>query len=224
MKSVDRELSDRINKILSEGIVSKSRDFYSLAFFLTCDRELAEKNIKDCVSAGLYNARRIQTVPPVKPWFYQELVALCKKRKASGESDALKAFKNDNLKTLSEEDVYVKASFAMYYFEGFSTERIANILRTKEENVDKALGIAEESIRLTSVKASVREDTIADMRKAYFAVKTPVNYKNEINEIIEREKELNKKYFGKEKTTKRIRFIFGVIILIVALYLLIAGR
>lgn len=224
MNKTDLYLSNKINGILAEGILKYSRDFYHLAFFLTRNSENAQQNINDCISAGLFNARKIQTVPPVKTWFYQELIALCIKKYGEPQETLPKAYLSGNYLILNELDVQTRAVFALYYFEEISTERISKILRIKEPLVLQTLSYAAKQLGLTGNNKKKEEAVFEELTKGYKSVKVPRNYNKGIEDVIERERIQNEKHFIKDRRTKVIRGILGGIILVMIGYLIISGN
>lgn len=224
MTNVDFKLSDNIATILSRGVLERAKDFYNLAFFLTLDSEEAVRNIKDCVSAGLFNARKIQIIPPVKTWFYQELIVLCLKRGRATKSSMPFAYKNEYFRRLIYLDAQTRAIFALYYFEeNFGMERVAKVMRMKIPKVRKKLAYACEEIGITGKNDAEDEKIFEEITRAYHSPGMPQEYKNGLREVIEREKELNAKYFTKDRRSKRLRIIFGVVIIAMIAYLIYTG-
>lgn len=224
MTNVDFKLSDNIATILSRGVLERSKDFYNLAFFLTLDSEAAVRNIKDCVSAGLFNARKIQIIPPVKTWFYQELIALCLKRGKSMGSSIPSTYKSEYFRRLLCLDAQIGAIFALYYFEeNFGMERIAKTMRMKIPEVRKKLAYACEETGITGKNNAEDEKIFEEITRAYRSPGMPQGYKNGLREVIEREKELNEKYFTKDRRGKMLRIIFGVVIIAMIAYLIYTG-
>ena len=224
MRNLNLEIAENINKTLAKGVMERSKDFYNLAFFLSGEAESALKNVKDCVSAGLFNARKIQTVPPVKTWFYQELVALCIKRGSSSESTATPtAYNKKSFKKLSSMESQTKAVFALYYFEELGKGRVAKVLRIKEPAVREKLGYACRELGITGENQKRETDIFAELIAAYRSPKPPSNFRKEIRGVIDKERELNKDYFTKDRKNRRIRIVLGLAVLAMLAYLVYSG-
>lgn len=224
MANIDLKLSDNIANTLSNGVIEKAGDFYRLAFFLTRDSEAAVRNVKDCVSAGLFNARKIQIIPPVKTWFYQELIALCIKRGGSNSSFVPEAYEGKIFQKLLRLDARTMAVFALYYFEeSFGISRISKVMRLKEADVKSKLSYACGELGMSASGEAGNNKIFKEITEAYMSPQMPQGYKKEIREVIIREKELNGKYFARDIRNRRIRIVLGVIILAMVLYLIYTG-
>lgn len=224
MANIDLELSDNIAGTLSNGVIEKAGDFYRLAFFLTRDREAAVRNVKDCVSAGLFNARKIQIIPPVKTWFYQELIALCIKRGESTDSSVPAAYKGENFQKLLGLDARTMAVFALYYFEeGFGISRISKVMKLREADVKAKLSYACNELGISASGSTGNNKIFKEITEAYMSPQMPHGYKREIREVIAREKELNNKYFVRDIRNRRIRIVLGAVILAMIAYLVYTG-
>ncbi|MDO4870241.1 MAG: hypothetical protein Q4A65_08170 [Bacillota bacterium] len=223
MANIDLELSKKITNILADGIKKNYRDFYYLAYFLSEDEELAVNTVKDCIKAGIYNARKIQDVPPIKTWFYQDLIAICDRRKKS-ERKHTNLYRNKLMKKMLDLDIIKRATFILYFYEEFETARVAKILRLKEAEVQQNLKYIYKELGLKNGHCKQDESKIDEMLVSYRTPSVPNYLRGEIQDVIEHEQAQNVSYFTRGRRSRFIRSVFAVAILVLAAYLLIKGN
>lgn len=222
-KKLDYEISEGMYRILSDGLMESNRDLYYLAFLLTGKEETALDCIKDCISTGLLSSRKIQSVPPVKPWFYHELVAFCRKKSDQKDPEIPKEYKGPLFRKLYSLGFEDRAVFALYYFEDFGIDRIANIVRMRGEDVKKSILRSSEEVGVAGKSNKKNEETITSLYKVYRSPRIPNGYSRELTEVIEKEKELNKQYFLRDRGPRIFRIIFVFAFLALITFLLFGG-
>ncbi len=225
MAKIDFTVVERIHNSLKEHVLQYYQRYYYLAYSLVKNQEGAKKVVSNAVYFSLYNARKLQDLPPLHIWFLQ-LVIKDGMRTMIRNIYPRDFTKNSQLYAYMEtlEPSAVNA-FKLLYFEGLNEVEIEDVLHLRKEEVRKKLEYVCNELKIDSSMDEESEARLKELVNIYESTELPQDLEEVVHSAIRREEENYASFMQKYEKSKT-RKPLGLVIFAACLFLatILLGR
>ena len=219
MAKIDFTLAEDIHKHLKEHVLKHYKRYYYFAYSLVKNQDGAKNVVSNAVYFSLYNARKLQELPPAHIWFLQ-LVIKDGMRTMIRNIYPRDFTKNSQLYAFMEtlEPSAVNA-FKLLYFEGLSEEEVGDVLNMSQKEVSKKLAYVCGELKIDSSMDEESEAKLKELVDIYESAELPEDLEEAVHSAIRREEE-NFASFMEKYEKNKVRKPLGILILAAGLFLI----
>lgn len=226
MAKIDLNKVNRVHDSLVEHVVNNKDRYYRLAYSFVKNEEAAGRSVCEAIYFSLYNARKMEQLPP-KPdnWFLQLVLKSAMREMRRNNYERQFTYNSKSYAYMETLEHSMTNVFKLYYFEDLNLKDIEDIIGLPEKQILAKLNQAIEKIGISPMLDEESEEKLREMTEVYSSVEIPENFIALVEETIKKEEDSFERDMNKRIRNAKIKPI-GVVALAAGIFFLtiILGR
>lgn len=218
MAKIDKRISEGINRQLVDFLLENCERFYLFIYSMVKNEEQVKNIITKTAFFSLANARKLNSMPRLRTWFYQ-LIVKEGMRKMHEYNKYERDFTYDSQLYAYMETIEPSATnaFKLFYFEKMNMDEVGEILHMKREEVEKRLKTVRRKLGIDISLEDESADKMEELIEIYEATRIPADLEDIVQNAIDKEQADYEAHMARQEKYRIIKPVM-LVLLIAAWY------